>query len=192
MIFNLRGCNGSGKTYVVHEILKQFEYSYVIDPTNEEVCGTLVKPLNMIFVGLYRPLELGTGGCDWYLAGNGGSKKTNDDLEDLLQRLATTGRNLFFEGFMISGTFSRWSEFAKRNPTTFLCLDTPLETCIEHIRGRRVRAGNDKPFDGKNVPPHHVQCNRNYKHLAKAGHDVRMIPYLDAPRLVLDAIRPVT
>lgn len=191
MFYNLRGPNGSGKSHVVHEILAAHgnAHTFIQDPTNEEVIGTLCKPLNTLFVGMYAPDLFNTGGVDWYIAGNGGSKKTVDDLEDLLERLHPSPWNILFEGFMVSGTYGRWSDFAKRFDTTFLCLDTPVEVCYERILARRAKVGNTKPFNDENLKALHRQCARNYRHLERDGHEVVMVPYQTAPDYVHQVLK---
>lgn len=185
MIFNIRGPNGSGKSHIVHQLLKKYGYLELKLPyTNkdgemeEEYVGLHVwDRLNLRIVGLY---DTQCGGGDWYLAGRGGTKKTNDDLERLIERMHVDGINVLFEGFMISGSFSRWSEFAKRHPVTFLCLDTPLNICVDRIVKRRIARGNNRPFNPQNVTDGHRQHMLNIKHLRNAGHTVIELHYRTA------------
>ncbi len=199
MLYNLRGPNGSGKSHVVHEILAHHgnTHNYITDPLTEEVCATNVADLNLWCIGMYAPELFNTGGCDWFLAGNGGSKKRVDDLEYLLERLVKgiPSKNILYEGFMVSGTYGRWGDFALRMKaeesvdTTFLCLDTPVEVCYDRIVSRRAKVGNHKPFNGDNLKALHRQCWNNYKHLERMGCNVVMVPHETAPEFVHGVLR---
>ena len=191
MLYNLRGCNGAGKTYAVKTgILDKHSYKYIVDPALQEVVATSVPDLDLYIQGMYRE-DLGTGGVDWYIAGNGGSKKTLDDLEQCLLDLHDTGKKVLFEGFMVSGSIARWVEFAKKVPTTFLCLDTPLEVCEAHILERRRRKGNTKPFATDNLKASHRQCWNNYRALEREGCNLVWIDHTKAPEALYDEIRSV-
>jgi thymidylate kinase len=58
-------------------------------------------------------------------------------------------------------------------------LNTPLELCIERVKQRRLTAGNEKPFNPKNLVDKFDSVVNCYKNLRAAGYDVRLIDYTD-------------
>lgn len=143
MIINIRGTNGSGKSHIVHCLLKGREFEEIF--LGEEQVGVVVPELSLRIIGDY-----GTqcGGCDWLQAGRGGTSYSVQMVEDLVGLLSEDWmpeKHVLFEGFMISGTFGRWNECAARyeqkyghGSWVFCFLDTPKEICAERIGSRRA------------------------------------------------------
>jgi hypothetical protein len=139
--FNLRGTNGSGKTYVAKHLLRWCRAK----PTR----WNGKKPL--IYHGTFeeRPIAfLGSyvtscGGCDTIPS----VKMVAELLQEIMEN---HGEGIvFYEGLMIShmiGTVGlAVRPYGPRHTMAFL--DTPLDICIQRVRERRIANGNDKPFD---------------------------------------------
>jgi len=144
--FNLRGTNGSGKTFTARAILEKSR-AVPVEWTTMKRGGQ--KP--RLYKGelFYMPIyilgsyEQHCGGCD--------TIPSVQIVAEMLHKLLfskTTGLVLY-EGLMIShmiGTVGHVAHmFNSQHVMGFL--DTPLEICIERVNKRRVDRGNDKPFD---------------------------------------------
>lgn len=143
MILSLRGANGSGKSYLVKQLLDKFSAT----PESKDAKG---RPLNYVVTANGQSLyvvgnyEKACGGCDGI--------QPYTEIWPRVDRLAGLG-HVIFEGMVVSssyGTIGRASEKYGDN-FIFVFLDTPLGMCIENVNKRRHARGNDKPFDPRNV-----------------------------------------
>ena len=167
----------------MHELLAQHTYEEMWDDHfypqyGGECVGLYVPDYELRIIGTYYNQ---CGGGDWFLAGRGGSKKTMEMLSNMIDRLYRDWhpRHLLIEGFMISGTFGRWHDMAVRHteefgqdPWKFLCLDTPLDLCIQRIIHRREERGDYRPFNPVNVTKHFAQVLNTRNTLERLGHCV--------------------
>lgn len=185
MIYNIRGTHGSGKSYSMHTLLSKHSYEEI--HCGDEALGLWVPDLNLRIIGLY---EISSGGCDWFLrmVPCPEGQTPSEMMAGWVETFHEGGKyNVLLEGFMVSGTFGRWNDLAVKMQDNgketwrFLCLDTPAEQCIEHVRGRRARRGNHKPFDPVHLYKHHAQVQNNRQSLIDAGRVVFDIPWHQAP-----------
>jgi hypothetical protein len=188
MIINIRGTHGSGKTYIVKQILER----YGAEPESLNPKG---RPLNHVVelldgsklyaVGDYTKA---CGGCDGI--------QPYSEIWPRIERLATLG-HVVFEGAMVSssyGSIGRASEIFG-DDIVFAFLDTPLEVCLENIRKRREARGKLDPLNPRNttnkynrvlqtIPQFRTRFNRrvvilNYK---QAKEQVLDLLYNDSPK----------
>jgi hypothetical protein len=145
--FNLRGTNGSGKTYVATALLARSNARPFEHTTKK---SGKIKPLiyrgelfNLPFY-IFGSYETYCGGCD--------TIPSVHIVAELLDRHLRNPSNpglVFYEGLMIShmlGTVGNIAHlYNSRHVMAFL--DTPIEVCIERVRSRRAERGNIKPFD---------------------------------------------
>lgn len=134
MIINIRGTSGSGKTTLV---MKFFDMCTSVEPIQPEdarrpkgyKCD--YKGETVFVVGSY---ETACGGCD--------TISTQDEIQQLIQDFALEG-HVLFEGLFISHIYGRYAEMAREEPDNFvfIMLETPFDTCMEHIRERRRETG---------------------------------------------------
>jgi len=138
MIFNIRGTNGSGKSHIVHRLLKKYDHETILE--GEKVIGYYLPDLDLHVVGAYQTV---CGGCD---------RIADQDRVEELVREFTCG-HVLFEGLLVSHTFQRWADLFEELgvETHVLFLDTPMEECIERVKQRRLAQGNEKPYDPKNL-----------------------------------------
>ena len=140
MIISLRGTHGSGKSYLVRQVLAKYHAT----PESVDKRGrpqnyvmTLRNGARLYVVGSYVNE---CGGCD--------SIQPYAEIWPRVTRLAKLG-HVLFEGALISnsyGNIGRDSEVYGAQ-FVFAFLDTPLAVCIQRIVARRQRRGNTKPFD---------------------------------------------
>ena len=143
MIINIRGTHGSGKSWIVKQLLNRYEAI----PESTDAKG---KPLGYVmqtYAGsLYvvGPYENACGGCD-----------TIQPYADIWPRVvayATKG-HVVFEGALVSSSYGNIGRFSETygNDFVFVFLDTPLQVCLDRIQERRRQRGDDRPVDPRNT-----------------------------------------
>ena len=135
MIINIRGTSGSGKTSLMRHFMENCSSVTPIQPNgSKKIKGyeCIYKGQKIFVVGSYSNA---CGGCD--------TISTQDEIHSLIDDFAFDG-HVIFEGLFISHIYGRYAERAKSDPenVVFFMLDTPFDTCMEHIRKRREEAGN--------------------------------------------------
>lgn len=172
LVVNIRGTNGSGKSYIVHKLLQEYEWVPLANE-KDNVAGYRLKTDPAIYViGRYTTPN---GGCDTF---KGGAAET----EQYVEYLSSKG-HVVFEGLLISGIAGRWIDLARRLPDcrfVFLELDTPMEKCVRRVRERRKARGDVRPFDPSNLVAKFKSVTNSRALLAKAGLDVRVIDHENA------------
>jgi thymidylate kinase len=157
VIYDLRGTNGSGKSTIVFEMMKVFEFAehpYPFGSTDKpDYFFNECRALNLIVIGKYRTQ---CGGCDGITS--------QDRITSACRHWALVeGRNVIIEGSIVASVFDRWNKLAiqANDDYTFCFLDTPVEVCIERVKSRRAEANNTDVFDPyKTLVPRFGQINR--------------------------------
>jgi thymidylate kinase len=154
-IINLRGNNGSGKSTVVHTILKQFSSRPLFGVLGikypEAYHVTLPKTEPLFVLGPYTTL---IGGVD-RVSGRG-----FDVVISLLDRYSNRG-HVLFEGAMISNSFGmigQWLEGHKQE-SYVVFLDTPLEVCLQAVQERTGEASRSRWMEQKVIQLERVKAN---------------------------------
>lgn len=129
-VLNLRGCNGSGKSFVARALMGQAA-TYV--PPRPMVAPWYVGESGVIVVGKYTSP---CGGCD--------SVHSQQDVIDAIF-LNVGLAPIFFEGVIISTIFSTWLKVSEgirklqerlgQRPEglVWAYLDTPFDVCLERV-----------------------------------------------------------
>lgn len=159
-VINLRGTSGSGKTSVVKNILSQNIWTpWIYDG---KIFAYYDENSRWAVIGSY---ENACGGCD--------TIKTQNEVESRIEQFLNAGYNVVFEGLLISTLSSRWIKFSQkisdRANMLFYYLDTPIETCLERVKNRRISKGNVKPFNPTNTVERVKAIDTTYKKLSEAG-----------------------
>lgn len=140
-ILDIRGTHGSGKSWIPHSLLKQYQHRVI--EVEGKMEGYLINDLDCMIIGKYSTT---CGGCD----GVGSA----EEVVRRVRKYSSAHRNVLLEGILVAHTFSRYSGLAEElveKRYRFLFLDTPLPTCIARVRARRIRSGNAKEFNPRNV-----------------------------------------
>ncbi len=135
-IVNIRGANGSGKSWIIRKLMKETNATPIYDdPEPGRLIGRVIgyrgnyKGDPIYFVDSYVTMS---GGADWVMKHFGGL----DDVCDIVRGFAGKG-HVIFEGFIISGLFKRFYELSQElGGITWCYMDTPLEVCYERIEAR--------------------------------------------------------
>lgn len=135
-VINLRGANGSGKSFIISSWMAR--QNAIPQPQQKNLFGgtTRVKvpeyyTLNDggIVVG---PYLTNCGGCD-------SLDSTNLVKNRILEAIGRKPKYVLFEGVIISTVFETWLQFSRqlKPPGMFwVYLDTPLEVCLRRIQER--------------------------------------------------------
>ena len=135
-IVNIRGCNGSGKSWIIRQLMKETNAKPIYEqPKTGKLIGRIIaykgiyKNDPVFFIGSY---EIMSGGADHVMKHFGGI----EDVCELVRRFAGKG-HVFFEGFIISGLFQRFYDLSQElGGITWCYIDTPLKVCYQRIEAR--------------------------------------------------------
>lgn len=186
VIVNIRGTSGSGKSTIAFEFLKRFP--------SEELTGKDGKikgyRVNTSSAGLsYDVFILGK-----YTTACGGldACPTQAEAGELATKAYEMGGHVLAEGLLASaagpkGAFT--DAIYQTGAAVFAVLDTPLQTCLDRVRARRLAKGNDKPFNEKNTRDKYTQVHSTAKALHAIGYDVRAIDHTNAFEEVMNIFR---
>lgn len=173
LILNLRGTSGSGKTTVARKLMENVP-SLSLTDVREKVLGMRVERpgwRNPLFlIGRYDNV---CGGMD--------TVPTQDRCAELVTKAYSYG-HVICEGLLASGVGPKATLpaacIAAAGPNAwFLCLDTPLEICLERVQRRRTERGDIRPFNPDNTKAKWDQTRRAYELLEEGGANVRWLPY---------------
>lgn len=180
MIINIRGTSGSGKTYIVRQLMEQLGNQQLVHGDGEyfrsnkvvaHCCHHKMQPV--YFLGNYSGAKC--GGCD--------TIKTQNLVCSLVRYFSQFG-HVVFEGLLMSHLYSRYVSLYEElercgEDMVFLYLDTPIDVCLDRIKQRRLQAGNVKPLKPDNTISKHESTHRCYAKMEEAGLDVRWLHYSD-------------
>ncbi len=181
-VIDLRGGHGSGKSYLVHRIIKEYGPTEDIVDEDGDTIGVWVPKLDLRLAGRYNTT---CGGCDTIRTQNYIQAITDSLIED-----AGPNGNVLYEGALVSGIFGRYNEQAERWEAKgfrwhFLFLDTTLEQCFKNIGTRRVARGKEPEFNTKVTEQKFKDARRVEKKLAAAGRSTQWLDWSTAYESVI-------
>lgn len=160
-VINIRGTSGSGKSYIVKNILGK-DPNWIKWVEDGKILGYFNNVLGWSIIGSYENV---CGGCDGI--------KTQEETEQRIKICLSYGYNVIFEGLLISTLTSRWLRFAQEiSPVAnllFCYLDTPIEECLSRVKARREAKGNTKPLNPDNTVNRVKAIETTYQKLSQAG-----------------------
>lgn len=193
--FNLRGTNGSGKTYVARELLKAIGAEPVERNERGKVRAYLGKMHSHEPYGHYEhpvvvfgSYETQCGGCDTIPS----VRIVADMLRHYMRQPQMNRGLVFYEGLMISHMIGTVGEAARefKNDHVMAFLDTPLEVCISRVRARRVERGVDGAgFNPHNIIADHPRVIGARRNAIAQGFTVLDVPHENAVGFTLGYIR---
>jgi thymidylate kinase len=178
MIVQIRGTSGSGKTTVMRKVLERLN-----------VCGhmTLNRRHPLYYhqhwptvVSILGSYENTCGGCD--------TIKGYDALMSLARERADAG-HVLMEGLLLSEDTKQTLLHLASRDLRVIFLNTPIETCLERVRGRREAKGNDKPLDPTLTVNRVRTIERARVKLEEAGVYCRTLSGNQAPAVILNWIK---
>lgn len=169
MIIQLRGTSGSGKSYLVAQVMQILGGRAAFVP---EMMGTRKQPVGYLQTvrKLYIPghYEKPCGGCDTL---KGGPIHGTDAIYSFIRAKHDEGCDVLFEGLLISVDVRRTVPLAQATGCMHnLILNTPLDACLAAINGRR-QARNPllPPVNPDNTTRKHREVMRVASRLRAAG-----------------------
>lgn len=173
LIINLRGTSGSGKTTVARGFLRDFPNMPMLNAQGK-ILGMRVNPpawrSSLFLIGKYDNTCGGMDTCE-----------TQADCATRVAMFYEQG-HVLAEGLLASGvgpkaTLPGACIAAAGANAWFLCLDTPLEICLQRVQGRRDERGDGRPFNPENTKSKWEQTRRAYELLEEGSANVRWLPH---------------
>jgi hypothetical protein len=174
-IYDLRGTHGSGKSHVVHELLRRHDSTYLEILHESNHVGHYCAGLALAVVGKYDRV---CGGCDGI--------KTQEEVCGRVISFSQRYQRVLLEGILVGHTYTRYANLASNlqaegHTYTFMFLDTPLRNCIARVVARRRARGNLKPLDPANImKDHHTIHYKLYARFKANGYRVVRVPWQES------------
>lgn len=174
MILDIRGTHGSGKSWIVHQLLAAYGRVPVMDAGTGQQLGYRLKGLPVGVVGRY---ETACGGCD-------GIKDANEVVRRV-RLFSGLYRLTILEGILVSHSYGRYRTLADElaglgRGYTFAFLDTPHAECVRRVQARRHAAGDTRPMKTHNLDKDYQAVWNSIRHKATAdGYRVLILDHLD-------------
>jgi thymidylate kinase len=190
IIINLRGTSGSGKTTAARFFLNNYTNiemrRSVTSPkgrTSSKIMGYAIDvptlQQSLYLVGAYGAV---CGGLD--------TMGTQAEHADLILKAYSAG-NVLCEGLLLSSVSSGATVpaamigAAGKERVIFAFMDTPLDVCLDRVRGRRAARGDDKPFNETNTRKKYEDTQAARQRLIDEGCRVVDISHLNpGPQLL--------
>lgn len=170
MIINIRGTNGSGKTTIAEDLIKEYGPAKLtsIQKSGKQILATFLPSAKLMLIG---PYPGGCRGCDRI--------KTQDEVCNAVEVAARYEHNVLFDGVLVSTLYSRYAALAtklKNRIYVWAYLDTPEDICIKRIYARN----GGKPFKEQLIRDKIRSIESTRRKAIAAGFDVFTIPYQTA------------
>lgn len=154
-ILDIRGTHGSGKSYVIHQLIQQGQgpgSGYICE--NDATIGTYVSGFELAILGTYDRV---CGGCDGI--------RTADEIVRRVRVFAGEYKNVALEGILVAHTYTRYANLAadltsRGHQYYFIFMMTPYEECIRRVQARRVARGQQAEFDLFHLNTDFDRCHR--------------------------------
>ena len=152
MIVNIRGGSGSGKTFLVRQLMAVQNAQPILDDDGKIEAYHLDG--NIYVIGRYNVMS---GGCDRI--------PTQDKLYDCVRKYAAMG-HVIFEGLFVSTGWKRYHELSQElGGAVWAFLDTSLEQCLANV----FKRNGGKPVNEKSVQGYWEQGQKWYGVAKAAG-----------------------
>lgn len=188
MIIDIRGTHGSGKSYLVHNLLTK--YGGWERTITEPKLGVIGHYLEAVDCGIVARYTESGGGCD--------GVKTQAEVVRRVRNFDKEFSHVILEGILVGHTYQRYADLADeigRDKYIFAFLPTPREECIRRVEERRLRRrakakskpkGAPKPLNTYHLDNDYERC---HKHLpakfAAAGYQTLTLDWRDpVPQIV--------
>lgn len=184
-IVQIRGTSGSGKSTVMRGVMDSALWNSIIVPGRKKPLYYVSAEPRMPPTVILGHYESPCGGGDTV-----GSARAIYDLIIEIHTLLPDIRVILCEGLLLSEDV-KWTTLLKSSGFDVRCLFlvTPVEQCIDWIKGRRKAAGNEKPLSESNTRNRVGVIERARTKLEAAGVYCRRCSARQAPGIVLEWLR---
>lgn len=176
MIIQIRGTSGSGKSTIVKELMKQYQWTPIYETGRKLPIGYEAphKQGKIIVLGHYEP-SAKCGGLDTI-------KNGLDHIDKLYRSLGATDNTVILsEGLFQSYEFNRTILL---DTVRVVFLTTSIEECLERVRRRRVENGNLSPLNEHQTRSKFRSVELCRQRLINAGIDCRRMSQDQATKAV--------
>lgn len=146
LAINIRGTSGSGKTTLVRSIMTLYgpePHKIFRDKRRRPILTLHESKVGGNTLAVLGHYEAPCGGCD--------TITELDDVFNLVREQMGQGRDVLFEGLILSGEIARTAELAKEVPLHIFCLTTVLRQCLDNVNARRAARGQMEPVKVANT-----------------------------------------
>lgn len=182
MIIQIRGTSGSGKSYLVKQVMKRFpkrepvyaqprlfgrSLSAFVQSSEElsrktPIAYLLRRPGSKKALALLGSYERTCGGADTIASIERGYQ--------LVKQFASEGHHVLFEGLLASELVDQAVDLFKQEKRFLIIgLNTPLEDCLQAVRQRRDASGDERELNPKNTSNRVRAIMRAMERLKRAG-----------------------
>lgn len=171
MIINIRGTSGSGKSYIVREVMRRVhgaKFAIKVPGRRQPLLYRFgfSAPRGApphTYLSIIGHYETACGGCD--------TIHSLDRIYELVREEHGCGNHVLYEGLLLSAEVNRPVALHDAGyPLLVIGLDVPLQECIDSINARRRAKDPDKPpVNPKNTEAKWKQTRRAMQRLEEAG-----------------------
>ena len=174
MLIKIHGTSGAGKTTIVRDLMESAVDVVPQGPVKRPEAYKLTLPGVPKPVFVLGPYENTCGGMD-------GVSSVGDQI-DLIHRYAEEG-HVIYEGLLLSTYYGSLGAAVERygKDHIWAFLDTPVDTCIERVKARRLAAGNTKPLNERNTRERVKPINSLKARLTRMGAKVVTLKHDETP-----------
>lgn len=183
MIINIRGTSGSGKSTIIRSLMEYYTCEKIFEHGRKQpmyyLCSNNSTPYipKVVILGHY---ETPCGGCD--------TIQKMDDIYALVRLHAGLGRDVVYEGLLISAEVNRCEALHTEHhyPLRVVHLDIPLQECVDSVNKRRWAKNPDKPgVNPKNTKSKWMGSKSSLKRLSAAGVECHSFNREDALKYIV-------
>lgn len=185
VILRVAGTFGSGKTTSVREFINSYPCEVLNSPTGK----ILGYRLDLSEAGVNAPLFV-IGKYD-NTCGGTDAISTQAEIAERIMKAHPHG-HVIYEGALVSGAGLAGQVTQAIRETgcdVYVFLDTPMDVCIERVKGRRKAAGNDKEFNPKNLVLKFDSVVSTYKTFKREGLNTHLVDYQNINPALLAIIK---
>jgi hypothetical protein len=185
MILTFRGTSGSGKTTLARRIMEHYGERKPFHRSGRK------QPL-------FYDLDRADGGRTLRILGHyesptGGGDTISDGqdyIAELVREAHGHGRDVIYEGLVISSDFSRVAAMhAEGFPVAVIALNTPLQVCLESVAQRRAAKGNTNPLNPKTTTEKHRAVAAMVPRFRAAGVPTHHVDREEAYRIACELLK---
>jgi hypothetical protein len=182
VIINVRGTSGSGKSFLVNQLMGDYPIRLRYKETGRKrPIGYLCQNEHRRSLAVLGHYEIACGGCD--------TLPTLERIFELVRQAHHAGYHVLFEGLLVNSDRRRTIEMHQDGlPLTVVTLSTPLDECLDAVRDRRARKAKNrepKPLNPRNTETKYDLALVNHERFLQAGLESLLMTRKDA----LDHVR---
>ena len=192
-VLDIRGTHGSGKSWIVHQLIaeaitREYQSGYISEEGSTEAIATYIPTHHIAALGMYDRV---CGGCDGI--------RSAEEVCRRVRLLAHEYTNVILEGILVAHTFQRYANLAKEillsdehHPYIFCFINTPYEVCIQRVQERRVARGKAAEFNLFHLTQDFHRCHERLpKRFAAEGYTVEILDWENPMPQIKALLAPV-